>query len=239
MTVVIGNGESRNYIDLNSLKSKTYGCNAIYRDFTPDYLISIDNKMIHEIVESGYADNNICYFEDFELLPFEVVQMLRSEFENNYEIRENKQTKHCFVRGQNKEIDNSLYLHDKPIMYLTWISDNHNCRNVPDHVPDMDSGQIATWLAAENEEDDIYLIGFDLYTNEGMINNIYKDTNCYANKNTTAVSIETKLSFFDKVFTHFTNKNFYWIHKNFTNLDLVKKYKNLHHLTYDELNKEL
>lgn len=239
MTVVIGNGESRNRINLNDIKSKTYGCNALYRDFTPDYLISIDNKMIHEIVESGYIEKNICYFEDFDLLPSEVVQMLMQEFKNNYEIRENEKTNNCFIRGQNKELDSSLHLHDKPILYLTWIPDKHKCLKVPSHIPDMDSGQIATWLAAENENDDIYLIGFDLYTNQGKINNIYKDTNCYGDNDSDAVKIEIKLSFFDKVFSHFSDTDFYWIHKDFTNIHLVKKYNNVHHLTYDELNKEL
>lgn len=48
--VIIGNGTSRKPIDLESLKSigTTYGCNAIYREFEPDYLIAVDAKMILE-----------------------------------------------------------------------------------------------------------------------------------------------------------------------------------------------
>lgn len=51
---VIGNGPSRLNFDLNLIKSKmtTYGCNAIYRDFTPDYLISMDFNMVEEIIKS-------------------------------------------------------------------------------------------------------------------------------------------------------------------------------------------
>ena len=52
---LIGNGESRKGLDLTKLKSKgrVYGCNAIYREFTPDVLISVDHGIMHEIYHSG------------------------------------------------------------------------------------------------------------------------------------------------------------------------------------------
>lgn len=52
--LVIGNGKSRLHFDLNQLQQHftTYGCNALYRDFIPDYLISMDFAMVHEILES-------------------------------------------------------------------------------------------------------------------------------------------------------------------------------------------
>ena len=60
---IIGNGESRKGFDLTSLRKygKIYGCNALYRDFQPDVLISVDQRMIKEIMESGYAYKNECY----------------------------------------------------------------------------------------------------------------------------------------------------------------------------------
>lgn len=53
---VLGNGTSRSTIDLNQLHiyGKIYGCNALYREFTPDYLVAVDVKMVLEINESGY-----------------------------------------------------------------------------------------------------------------------------------------------------------------------------------------
>lgn len=53
---VLGNGRSRLNADLNQLKKhgKIYGCNALYREFTPDYLVAVDPKMIFEIEESKY-----------------------------------------------------------------------------------------------------------------------------------------------------------------------------------------
>lgn len=60
---VIGNGESRWGIDLNKLheRGKTFGCNALYRDFAPDYLGALDTAMCEEIVQSGYADAHKFY----------------------------------------------------------------------------------------------------------------------------------------------------------------------------------
>jgi hypothetical protein len=54
VAVVIGNGPSRLQFDLTKIKSfaTTYGCNAIYRDFTPHYLISMDRYMVDEILKS-------------------------------------------------------------------------------------------------------------------------------------------------------------------------------------------
>jgi len=57
---VLGNGTSRLAIDHTKLKSygTVYGCNAIYRDFPPDYLIAVDPRMIIEINSSGYQHTN-------------------------------------------------------------------------------------------------------------------------------------------------------------------------------------
>ena len=33
---IIGNGPSRKGLDLSTLDGTTFGCNALYRDFTPD-----------------------------------------------------------------------------------------------------------------------------------------------------------------------------------------------------------
>jgi hypothetical protein len=53
---VLGNGNSRADIPLEHLKDygTIYGCNAMYREFEPDYLVAVDTKMIIEINKSGY-----------------------------------------------------------------------------------------------------------------------------------------------------------------------------------------
>ena len=67
----IGNGESRKGFDLEQLRphGKIYGCNGLYRDFTPDVLCSVDGPMMHEIYQSGYCDNNETWFRDWNAIP--------------------------------------------------------------------------------------------------------------------------------------------------------------------------
>ena len=60
---ILGNAPSRSKIDITKLKEHgyTYGCNAIYRDFTPDFLVTVDVAIAGEIVESGYAKDHVVY----------------------------------------------------------------------------------------------------------------------------------------------------------------------------------
>ena len=53
---MLGNGTSRKSINLEQLKTKgtIYGCNALYRDFDPDFLVAVDVKMILEINQAKY-----------------------------------------------------------------------------------------------------------------------------------------------------------------------------------------
>ena len=48
---LLGNGKSRDHFDLERLRGRgtIIGCNAIYRDFSPDILIAIDTKMLNEL----------------------------------------------------------------------------------------------------------------------------------------------------------------------------------------------
>lgn len=69
---VLGNGKSRQNINLNVLQQigTVYGCNAIYRDFLPDYLVAVDTKMILELNSNGvqhkvpvWTNQNKAYFQ--------------------------------------------------------------------------------------------------------------------------------------------------------------------------------
>ena len=67
----IGNGESRKHLDLETLRpyGKIYGCNALYRDFTPDVLVAVDHGICHEIYNSGYCQKNEAWFRDWTKVP--------------------------------------------------------------------------------------------------------------------------------------------------------------------------
>jgi hypothetical protein len=54
--VVIGNGSNLAQVNLSQLSKigTTFGCNALYRIFKPDFLVAIDAGMIEEISTSDY-----------------------------------------------------------------------------------------------------------------------------------------------------------------------------------------
>ena len=60
---VLGNGISRQALDLYQLKplGQVYGCNAIYREFEPDVLISTDTPISERIQQEGYSHSHVHY----------------------------------------------------------------------------------------------------------------------------------------------------------------------------------
>lgn len=57
---IIGNGASRRDFDLHQLDNEiTFGCNALYRDYNPTFLVAIDSKMINEITKNVLSDINV------------------------------------------------------------------------------------------------------------------------------------------------------------------------------------
>ena len=58
--LVIGNGESRNSIDLDVVKTEKIGCNAVVRNNFIDYVVCVDRKMLRECIQ--YSVNfSKCY----------------------------------------------------------------------------------------------------------------------------------------------------------------------------------
>jgi len=57
---IVGNGNSRENFDLKKLRGKgtIIGCNALYRDFSPDILVAVNYRMIKEA--QNYAKENCC-----------------------------------------------------------------------------------------------------------------------------------------------------------------------------------
>ena len=80
---IIGNGRSRDGFDLEQLRQygKIYGCNALYRDFEPDYLIAIDKAITEEIESSSFPQEKFispAFEEQFEHPEFNPFTRLRS-----------------------------------------------------------------------------------------------------------------------------------------------------------------
>lgn len=77
--VVFGNGLSRNEFNVSQilkhrgglLASKafqSYGCNAFYRDYTPNFLVALGTNMVDEIAASTYTKDNIVYTSSINML---------------------------------------------------------------------------------------------------------------------------------------------------------------------------
>ena len=83
MIVVIGNGKSRSVLNLEKLNEHiTYGCNALFRDYSPTYLVCGDTAMTWDICNSGYSRKNQCYFKMFDRLPADEYEMLKMTFDD-------------------------------------------------------------------------------------------------------------------------------------------------------------
>lgn len=63
---VIGNGPSRKQFDLETIgrQMTTYGCNALYRDYMPDYLVCMDWSLVEEILENDVHHKTNFYTQD-------------------------------------------------------------------------------------------------------------------------------------------------------------------------------
>lgn len=65
----IGNGPSRKGFDLKKLTTsgQTYGCNALYRDFLPDYIFSVDTKITMKMCDDKVGLKTIHYAPGLEV----------------------------------------------------------------------------------------------------------------------------------------------------------------------------
>ena len=59
---IVGNGMSRVGLDLELLGGDIWGCNALFRDYTPDYLTIVDVSIMGECCETEYPKYNKSYF---------------------------------------------------------------------------------------------------------------------------------------------------------------------------------
>ena len=82
MIFIIGNGKSRENVNLDVLKENgtVIGCNALYRDFAPDILFTYDSIVLHELISSEYSKNNEVYIlNEISFLPEMVYYDIKSQ----------------------------------------------------------------------------------------------------------------------------------------------------------------
>ena len=205
----IGNGESRAPIDLIKLRpqGKIYGCNGLYRDFTPDVLCSVDGQMMHEIYHSGYADENELWLRDWNPIPGVTYNLVvyanlsPSEIEiakKNFKVYQNERGDRqefvfhgSAISGQVgiiKRIAGGEQIEKKQInhtgCFISWVNpgDKSHTYSEIDKDRGWSCGPTSALVAIHQNKDleELYMIGHDLKSFDDHINNMYKSTQNYA-----------------------------------------------------------
>jgi len=178
---ILGNGPSRptDIKWLNNLEGDTYGCNAIYRDFEPDFLVANDWAMMVEIINSTYAGN--CHFTDFEELPIEALEGIKymPEYETAIHIGEQEDSSSFVFMGTSELLKltkaGGIYNYhiiwlDESLRHITW--------GLKPKFESMSTGLCAIQLALETGYDEIDVIGFSGLKDRNY-KNVYDGTKNY------------------------------------------------------------
>ena len=181
---IIGNGTSRQGLDLDVLDGDIWGCNALFRDYTPDYLTIVDVSIMGECCESKYPKYNNCYFsgEWDDPLGFEEYNIIKETM--GVPVREWIDPSHSKVTMHGKGNGNVGILE----MQAIGIEDDYKISKVcgPEHDYHMFenwfAGTTAAAMASLNHNyDNVVFVGFDSIWNydSTKYNNIYAGTRCY------------------------------------------------------------
>jgi len=168
---ILGNGPDRptDIEWLNDLEGDTYGCNALYRDWEPDFLVANDWAMMVEIINSTYADN--CHFTDFEELPIEALEGIKymPEYETAIHIGDQEDSSSFVFMGSTISNYHIIWL-DESLRHITW--------GLKPKFESMSTGLCALQLALETGYDDIDVIGFSGLKDRNY-KNVYDGTKNY------------------------------------------------------------
>ena len=162
IAVCLGNGESRLGVDLNELQkySTVWGCNAIYRDWTPDRLVCVDIAMSHEIYRSGYCFDNVVYFRDWSRLPEEAYDLVvRPSHISTEDIIDLESYIHESPREEGwnefvlsgQDLDRIRELREQYFTEAREAGLDINPHNVELILDDKAAGLWVTWVAAEDK----------------------------------------------------------------------------------------
>jgi hypothetical protein len=173
---ILGNGPDRPTDTewLNNLEGDTYGCNAMYRDWQPNFLVANDWSMMIEIINSAYAGN--CFFTDYEELPMEALEGIQymPEYETAIHAGEREEANSFVFMGHSASNQHHIIWVDKSLKHITW--------GFKPQFEKMSTGLCALQLALETSEyheyDTIDVIGFSGLKDRNY-QNIYDGTQNY------------------------------------------------------------
>ena len=206
---VLGNGPSRKNIDVSKLDGTVIGCNACYRDFTPDVICATDAGIMSDIIESGYDGQ--CYFthNSWNLLPEAAIHSLKNGTEHETYRRFDSEY-FVYISGLDDEVK-------KTQSYIIWVPKKmeHKIKNL-NSFHGWSTGTSAVYVACRdftcNDYEKVYLLGFDQVSDN--YDNLYADTKHYYSQDNKqewkTIHNEWSDQLF-KVFNWFPNIKFYWV----------------------------
>jgi len=244
--IVYGNGESRAQLTgpVNPSGFTTWGCNAIYRDFTLDNLVSVDYNMQQEVYESGYAFKNKCWFTDWSVLPnFDASLMKMGWADSDGTIFETARLSKtdCVVQGKTRELVESNILDamsqnpnlvekdlrqkmEKDIgLYITWVDKDDQVMKI-DYPRGWSAGNTALYLACKAGAEEVYMLGFDGSSYSENLNNIYKGSKNYLPEESRGLNTINWDNQFKILQKEFPDVKFYKVGTDLTYDDLYKKH---------------
>ena len=179
---IIGNGPSRKQVKLDELEGTTFGCNAIYRDFKPDYLVSGDAGVIKEICATQYPKTNKCIFPDWSPVPLDFKDIIIGPLrEQGFTIEESNPNNHKYIQIFGNEHTGSKQVHVIGCDPLWKIQNMRGTEDDPEFSVNFFCGSNAMAQASLMGFDEIGLIGFDSIWNfkPNTYQNIYAGTQNY------------------------------------------------------------
>mgnify|MGYP006205818581 CR=1 FL=1 len=245
-----GNGNSRKDLDLDKYKQHgtVVGCNAIYRDFTPDILVALDTGPAHEIYRCGYAHKNTTYLGYWTPIPVEVVETMLESEKGPVSLSPSDLG---FVRE-------AVYHGDETVKGITYVTGTVLGDKVIDIEPGIDefayaTGTRAIYLSCENGATEVYIIGHDLYSMDEKINNVYAGTRFYHKKdspfkrpdNAAKDDLNHWIKQHKNTFDTFKDTKFYKVNPNpigtspiDVEIEEWKDCENLEYITFSDLDKK-
>lgn len=238
---VIGNGLSRKDIDLSKLDGLTIGCNALYRDFTPDLLCALDAGVISEIINSGYDGPCAFTMNSWNLLPAQAYEEVTAE---------NKWTQKNFGRNRGGSFpivetprgpndDHFVFISGTAedaytkLNHVIWVPKKLESKIINLYASGVhwNTGTAAVELATKDVihpcipnagriegQKSIYLLGFDLFSKN--YDNVYADSKNY-HKEEQMLNVRDHISWEEtnirrcevlfRIIQRFTEIEFYWI----------------------------
>jgi hypothetical protein len=187
---IIGNGPSRKGLDLDTLDGTTFGCNALFRDYSPDYLVSGDSSILKELCASEYPKHNKCIFPDYECIPMDYKEIILMNFDPSFKIKQSNPNnkENVWIFGLEDDVSDIMEVH------VIGVEPDWQIQNMKGTVDDtmfsvnFFSGSQAMAQASIMGFDEVCLVGFDSIWNyqADTYQNIYAGTNAYTREKETA-----------------------------------------------------